>query len=235
VTSTHQFDTSDRYQGYYRNVRWFIEKILAPDKTNLENYTRGRHKLDVKNGHLSQIMEDPLSAGGVSYEAELYTLVTSDQPSGLIFLIGGLGSGKTTAVRYLEQTIADHFAALREQFPCNCQPCTRKPINLDFIDIPRNVKPEVFYRTVLEGIRFGIYNALIDGLLAANGLDAQTADRTDRITLRQLLIANDVAAWADQQHRSLPHPLRSSEECDLGARLLDQKFDQVLLKKLVTQ
>jgi hypothetical protein len=227
---------SDRYQAYYLNVFWFIENVLAAETTSMDNYVQGRWKLDTKNSYLTRAhinIEDPLSAGGASYEAELYARVTSDGPSGLIFLIGGLGSGKTTATNYLRNMIAERRAELQKRFPCNCRPCSRKPIYLDYLEIRRDAKPEGIYRKVLQGIRFAIYNALIDGLLTANGLHIKAADTADRTTLRQLLIANDVAAWADLEHPgSFPYALRSGE-CEIGALLLSTKFDLKTLKDLV--
>lgn len=236
MTNSQPFSGSQRFQAYYRNVHWFIENVLAAETTDMDNYVPGRWKLDPKNSYLGRAhlnLEDPLSTGGASYEAELYARVTSDGPSGLIFLIGGLGSGKTTAVQYLRKMIAGQRAELQKRFTCGCSPCWREPIYLDCIEIRRDAKPDGIYRKVLQGMRFGIYNALIDGLLKSNDLDVKAADTADRITLRQLLIANDVAAWADLEHPgSFPHALRSGE-CDIGASLLTTKFDLGTLKDLV--
>jgi hypothetical protein len=238
VTNSHPTDGTERYLSYYRNIQWFIENVLASETTSMNDYVTGRQKLNFHDSYLGRShlnVEDPLEMGGISYETALYSRVTSEVPCRLLVLIGGLGSGKTTAVRYLMNAIDESRESLSSTFACSCQPCRRKPIYVNCIDIQRDTKPDVIYRKVLQGIRFEIYNAMIDGFLAVNGIARTAIDSADRVTLRRLLITNDLSAWADLEHPgSFPHALRT-EDCDIQGTLLSRSIGLAALKELISQ
>jgi len=121
----------------------------------------------------------------------------------MLVLIGGLGSGKSTAMRYLCDLITRRRNEIAAQYPCQCNPCVRRPLIVD-CNIDRDMSVAECESEILERLRRAIYVRLLDEWFRSNNLEPASIRDTDRKVLRRLLIANDIYHFSESERTELP-------------------------------
>lgn len=173
----------------------------------MEDYVPGtvrveffEEKLRQDQVHVEDFREEVDEYGGLSYEEALYRrLVAPDRPFNLLVLIGGLGSGKTTTIHYIQHLFQERKRLLDERYPCNCSTCMRRPIYIDNLDIRRTTPPDLVIVTILKTIRFQLYDRIMSEWIVSMGLTPEAVTDFDPgfKVLRRLMIVNDLQVWAD--------------------------------------
>lgn len=217
-------DDEVRFAGYRTSATRFVQDTLSASTVTADNYHPGVQRIEFyeqlieRPGGLSvydHVRENP--PNGISYEEALYDRVTGSA-SELLVLIGGLGAGKSTAIKYLCDSIQSRRPAIDKLYPCECHPCVRKPIVVDCLDLDRTFTSNAAEVEVLMRIRREVYIQLIDEWFIHNSQDPQALHSDERKVLRRLLIANDLYHWADAESLDFPIALHASNlelYCDL--------------------
>jgi hypothetical protein len=167
-------------------------------------------ELEIDDASSQEAEEHPAGA----YEEALYQRLTSHDGFNLLILIGGLGAGKSTTVRYVENLLKERGASIRTAYPCRCMPiCLRRPIKIDCMSVRGETTLKLLHPGILRAIRFKIYNRLIDEWLARNSLSRDVVREIDAEykVLRRLIISNDLNEWADIERPSL-YPIKVHSE-----------------------
>lgn len=209
-------DDAMRFTAYRANVGPFIQDIVSAAVIDDADYVPGTQRIDFyeqlfqsAGGFLIYDYKrstKPANAG--PYEEALYQRVASPIP-GLLVLIGGLGSGKSTAVRHLFATLEARREELGILHPCTCNPCVRRPIIVDCLDLDRTFSTNECEAEVMMRIRREAYRQIIDEWHLQNGDDPAKLRNEDRKVLRRLVIANDIYHWADGEALEFPAQLHT--------------------------
>jgi hypothetical protein len=219
--------TTIRLRSYYARVQNVVDFALATEQFSIPDYIVGTERIDFYPERLQGIdnlsVYDYLTAPEFSsYEEALYDRVTSAAMSNLLVLIGGLGSGKTTAAQYLEYLISARATEISKAYPCTCQSCHRRPIRIDCKDIERQTPLPVAVGEVLHRIRLDLYERLVADWLRQNRVDPAEILRHDRHyrVLRRLVIANDLFEWAEGERLGTYPVALHRADCRLPTTLL---------------
>ena len=203
-------DEKQLFARYYHNIQHFLHDIIGGEVRTQADYIPGTDRIDFYTQRLlneydldiDDYRDQPLQYGGLSYEEAIFNRFLLPRESNILVLIGGLGSGKTTAVEHITALFARERARLQVDFPCKCRPCHRAPLLVNCLDVDRNTPRTVAGQRILEKIRFKVYNALLVEWLLRNhlrGTEIEETNNTFKI-LRRLLITNDISTWADAAH-----------------------------------
>ncbi|MEM7049248.1 MAG: hypothetical protein AAF604_06290 [Acidobacteriota bacterium] len=225
---------------YFPNVANFLKGTIFADRLeNLDSdYLPGTQRF-----RFYQRRERPRleifdhKAMGLDYEEALLERVQLDFPVNFHVVVGGLGSGKSTAVRKLRASIIERRKQLQDQNPCSCEPCDREPINIDLMAQLASTPARNAVQEIARAIRFKIYGALLNTWIKDSPESQKAIEDNPRAmkVIRRLLLANDIAAWADNERPGsypldLEHP-----DCLLDDPLLQQRPTATLIDELVTR
>jgi hypothetical protein len=206
-----------RFAGYRANIDQFVQDALSAAIIDNVDYVPGSQRIDFYE-HLFETPDgfriyDHVRAAEDTdpgpYEEALYQRMMGVAP-GMMVLIGGLGSGKSTAIRYLTATIDSRRPQIAAAYPCLCQPCVRRPILINCLDLDRTFTTNECEAEVLMRIRREIYTQLIDEWLLQNGEPISLLTGPERKVIRRLIIANDIYSWADSEALEFPAALRTA-------------------------
>jgi len=223
-----------KFSRYHSRITPFVQNVLCADHIDLRHYIPGSRRIEYYPSRfqtfaleIEDYVDDPEEPH--SYEEALYRRLVSPTGPNLLVLIGGLGAGKSTTVRYMEDLLAQHQDEIRTVFPCSCTPtCLRRPIKIDNLDVRRKTPLKQLQTGILRAIRFQIYNRLIEEWLVRNSISPEivsTLDPTEYKVLRRLLIVNDISAYADEERGGF-YPVNVHSD--------DLALDKPLLKTTVS-
>ena len=211
-----------RFHRYHSRITGFVDHVLCAQEIDLEHYIPGSQRISFYAAPVKELSGSPLidtlsdlagEARELSYEEALYHRLVDPHSSGVLILIGSLGAGKSTVVRYILHLFAQREGEIRAAYPCRCRPaCLRRPIRIDNLHLRRETTLSKVQIAILRTLRFTIYNQLIDEWLTRNSVPNEAARRLDEgyVVLRRLLISNDILAFAAvEQPGSYPLKLHS--------------------------
>lgn len=208
-------DAIQRFAGYRANVDTFIQHTLAASIIDNSDYVFGSRRIDYYEGLLQTPDAFPVydclannsTEPGV-YEHALHERFRTHEP-GMLVLIGGLGAGKSTAMRYLKAEMERRRETICATYPCSAT-CTRTPVIIDCLDLDRSFTVDECEAEVLMRIRRALYHQLLQEWFVQHGqpLSQLTGDMTK--LLRRLLIANDLYHWADAEALEFPSALHNA-------------------------
>ncbi len=236
------FEDRQRFARYHGRITNFVQQVLCAETIDLGDYIAGSHRIEFYPARLERVTElfiedykNYIDASDLSYEETLYDRITGASGFNLLILIGGLGAGKSTVVRYLEDLISRRRKEIEGQHPCECRPCYRYPIKVDCLNIRRNTALKQIYAGIFRSIRFNIYNRLLDEWVNINALEIDAVKKIDSEykVLRRLFISNDLNDWADIERPALFPLALHCEELALPGRLLDMSVNITNIEEMV--
>jgi hypothetical protein len=220
-----------RFHAYHSRIASFVQKIICAERIEIVNHIAGTQRIEfyphrfesTVDFYIQDFRNDLLSETETAYEEALYQSIVSQSGFNLLVLVGGLGTGKSTAVRYLEHLIEQRRDSILSSYPCKCAICMRRPIKIDCTNIRRNSELDQIYCNIFRSIRFTIYNRLMDEWLARSGISQEQVNKIDfeYKVLRRLLISNDLSEWADVERPTFFPVNLHCQELVLEGRLLD--------------
>lgn len=188
----------------YASIENFLDTLCVEDQAEAAyipgnqaidfypSYLRVEHRIAIEE-HVPDGKPKPFE-----FEEALLARLGQSRPFGLLFLVGGLGSGKTTTVKYLLRSIKEKRAEFHARFNCACAAggCHRDPIYVDGIRFSSLTDdPSELARLIFHEIRLQVYKRLIDTwLLSLNVNPSFIHEHVDSgyHVLRRLLLANDI-------------------------------------------
>ncbi len=235
-----------RYEQYLQNTTGFLRDLLDPFPDGLwddDDYIQGSQRIDFYPELQRAVNRIDLEADEIAnkpkaypHEEALLDRIGRGKDYKPLILVGGLGAGKSTTVRYITRILLKRVRAGVSTCACGKSPCPRTPLIVDCLGIGEAKKKKAATRQVLKKLRFAIYTRLVEEWLAPHGLDAGEVRSIDNeyIVLRRLLITNDIARWAGPIHPNRNLEFRASL-LDLQGNLLERTPTLPLVRELVEQ
>jgi hypothetical protein len=198
-----------------RPIEAFLADTLCKEEIDDQDYVPGSgriefHARQLRNQRQLPIEEHRPSADAAranEFEEALFERLLQPRDFNLLVLLGGLGAGKTTTVKFLHRRFKERREQLREGFHCPCPTCHREPIYLDFraLGEKRGLRAESVVAEVFRGIRLHTYHRIISEWLHRIGLQPSriAALDPDYLVLRRLLISNDLLRFHGAEHSGL--------------------------------
>ena len=203
----------------YASIVEYVESQACAEQCPAEEYRPALQRMDYyttwlesREVHIADL--DPVTGGseankGFPYEEALFRRLTESRYSALA-LVGGLGTGKTTALQYVFRLIDTRRPQLADLNPCNCRPsCARTPLLADLRRLePKNYRDGVL--KTLHKLRYAVYNRSLN--LAVGKRPTSTPEFSERTqvakVLRRLFLVNDVFRNIDPSsvHLTAPPP-----------------------------
>lgn len=217
------------FHGYWNHVTRFISDTLCADELNdADDFIPGTERIEFYPKKIALQISDPNESDSVrktvDYERSLYNWVASIRRPTVLVSIGGLGTGKSTVLKYVVRLIESDRQRLIDEESCKCGPrCSRRPLILDCINDQADGSADDTSRTIFRHLRFAIYRRVLGEWLQRHGRDPKSILSNDRRfnILRRLLISNDIYLdGQDLLKEDLPYPARVGE-LDLDGRLLN--------------
>ena len=193
------------FAARHDKIRAFLQDVLCQERIELAHYRPGRTPIDFHEDRMDA-SEAPVfepsgfvdsSAGAEFYhEASLVDRLFTPKEFNLLILVGGLGAGKSTTVRYVIKAIEQSRKTKSSNVACSaCDGfCERRPIRVDCIDLrPRELPGDTLF-AVLNRMRDEILKVLVREWLGAIPLPALDVQRLDPEynMLRTLLLVAEI-------------------------------------------
>jgi hypothetical protein len=198
-----------------RSIEAFLADTLCKEEIDDQDYVPGSGRIEFHARHLRNQRQLPIeehrpSAEGVranEFEEALFERLLQPRDFNLLVLLGGLGAGKTTTVKFLHRRFRERRDQLRQGFHCPCPACHRDPIYLDFraLGEKRALRAESVVPEVFREIRLHTYHRIISEWLHRIGIQPSRIVALDPefLVLRRLLIANDLLRFHGAEHSGL--------------------------------
>lgn len=211
-----ELQESSEYVPGSRRVEFYAEK-LAPE-----------HHIYIEEHHPGP------KPRPYEYEEALLERLSIPKDFGMLLLVGGLGSGKSTAIGYLRHLLSSRRVEVQSAIGCShCTVCLREPLVIDCIAEGREKPTQALVKHIFREIRFSIYDRLLRPWLLSGGLSISSVREKDPhlSTLRRLLLANDILS--DVEH-PFETPIDTSELLlgyKLRSKIPTEAYIDALLEK----
>src|ERR1041385_1328076 len=127
------------FNSMYPRIQAFLNDTLSVEEIDDESYVDGSKRINFYAAPLrgeGLRIEDHEPAKETSrrreFEEALFERLLQPRSFNLLVLLGGLGAGKTTTVKYLLRRFRERREQIMRRFICTCDGCFREPIYLDF-------------------------------------------------------------------------------------------------------
>jgi hypothetical protein len=198
----------------FPRIQAFINDTLCKEDVSDDLYVEGATRIEFFAAQLrreaSLDIEEhrpPSSSRPNEFEEALFERLLQPREFNLLVLLGGLGAGKTTTVKYLLRRFNDRRQQMMREFKCVCTECFRSPIYLDFraLGQHRAIRKESVVTDVFRQLRLRTYQQLVLEWLQRSNNSVKTIQAADPqfVVLRRLLIANDLLRFHGGDHIGL--------------------------------
>jgi hypothetical protein len=228
------------WDKWLSNIETFVEYKLAGDLGDVADYVPGsrrvefyaeklapEHYIDIE-GHIpGPILRQ------YEYEEALLERLSVPSEFGMLLLVGGLGSGKSTTIAYLKHLLAARRSEVKDAIGCaHCSICKREPLVINCIAEGKEKTNDVLVRHIFREIRLAIYERLLRPWLMSGGLALEEIAKQDQelTVLRRLLLANDILPAVEHPFDT---PIDTSELL-LGSPLRSRAPTMEWIRHLIT-
>jgi Cdc6-like AAA superfamily ATPase len=237
MEARHEASVPSNLKRMLPRIQGFINDTLCNEDVDDDLYIEGSVRIDFYADRIRPKIDLHIEECDLQHNCEdaLYERLSEPRPFNLTVLLGGLGAGKTTTVKYMVRRLIKHAQEFAKEYKCDWDQCLRTPISLDFRDLSLksaldvgSVVSEVFRR-----MRLAVYKRIIEQWLRQNGNDIARIARNDKdfVCLRRLLIVNDLLQSGERL--TLSDLFDSRLELEEG--LLNSSFSDEELVKLIEQ
>lgn len=242
---TNSSSAQAAFDSMFPRIQAFLNDTLCNEDVDDTLYVEGSTKIDFYAAPLRQearldIEEHhpiPKLQRRHDFEEALFERLLQPRRFNLLVLLGGLGAGKSTTVKYLLRRFDERRKLVMDRFICTCTGCFRQPIYLDFRSLgpERAIRLGTIVPDVFREMRLGTYGQIVtEWLLRCRNTIPYIAD-VDRefVVLRRLLIANDLLHYQSSEFPGLAE-LRDPE-LTLDAPLTSMTLSDEELIKLINK
>lgn len=224
---------------YYSNIKPFISDTLCSGDLADGDFIPGTQRIEffgelIDSSHRINPKEHDL--GGTTYEEALLSRIINKTDLSTLLLIGGLGAGKTTAIKHVLNLLRAQRQRLKiTKCPENCSNCTRDPLYVNCMGIgQKEMSVQDALSQVTQKIRDAVYEQLITEWFARFGFSKRILEKEGPVmqVFRRLIITNDLRTWAHhQQFTNLDLP--ASPELDAKTPILSLRPTEDTLNDLM--
>lgn len=215
MTSRSDASLESMFSSMYPRIQAFLNDTLSVEDVDDSSYVDGSTKIDFYAAPFrdeTRLSIEEYKPGKDSnrsreFEEALFERLLQDRPFNMLVLLGGLGAGKTTTVKYLLRRFDDRRDQIMNRFICTCTGCFRRPIYLDFrsLDPERALSRGTIVPDVLHEMRLATYEQIVLEWLQSCGNSVARIKANDRdfMVLRRLFIANDLLYYQGSEFAGL--------------------------------
>jgi len=198
-----------RARRYYNNVQSFLHDVNVPDEVDPDDYITGTQRIEfygdrLKKEHFFTIHDTNLT-GGASYEEAIMSRIVERKEFSCLILLGGLGAGKTTTVKWVLRELdkrKENFRITKCNHSCNI--CHRTPLMIDCNSLNRDEPQSDTILSLTQLLRTEIYDKVLREWFQKNNEDPRVLkDVYTSKLLRCLIIANDLPLWVQQNRLAI--------------------------------